>query len=92
MAKEEKEKKKNKRPTAQKRQLQNAKNCLQNRMFRSQIRTAIRRFRETAAQGDAEKSQQCLKEVYSLTDKAVKRGIFKLNKASRVKAILTAQM
>ena len=85
------EKKKTRRPTAQKRNLQNAKRREQNRMFRSKVRTAIRKFQGTAGQGDASQAQEHLNAVYSLMDKGVKLGVFKKNKAARTKARLAAR-
>ena len=75
---EEKDKK-TKRPTALKRDLQNEKRRLQNRSFTSKLKTTLRK----AENGDSSVS---LKEVHSLLDKAVKKNIFKKNKANRLKA------
>src|SRR5690242_19136482 len=81
-----------KRATAKKRELQDKRKRLQNRAFRSQVRTTIRQFREGIASRDAEKQKAALAAVYSLVDKGVNRSIFKRNKASRIKARLTAYM
>ncbi len=89
MAKEEK--KKIKRPTAQKRDIQNSKKRLANRIFKSCVRTAIRKFEESLTKGDEKISQDLLNDVYALMDKGVKNGVFKLNKASRTKSRLTAK-
>lgn len=91
MAKEQSEKKK-KRPTALKRDIQNAKRKLQNRIFKSRVHTSIRSFKEALAKGDdADSLKKKLSDVYSHMDKGVKRGIFKKNKAARVKSHLTAR-
>ncbi len=92
MAKEVKEKKdqKVKRPTAQKRAIQSEKRRLNNKAFKSSIRTAIRKFEESLPKGDSKVTKENLNEVYSLMDKGVKRGIYKINKASRTKSRLTA--
>lgn len=79
---------KKKRPTAQKRMLQNEKRRLINKSRKSQIRTAIRDLRDAKEKG--EKVDEQLKTVYSLVDKAVKSGLYKKNKASRTKARLAA--
>ena len=84
--------KKKKRPTALKRDLQNEKRRLNNKAFKSQVRTALRRFDEAVKKGDAIAGQEQLNTAYGLLDKAVKKGIFKLNKASRTKARLTARL
>lgn len=76
---EEKKEGKTKRPTAKKRDLQNERKRLHNRSFKSSIKTAIRSYEETAG-------KENLGEIFSLIDKGVKRGIFKVNKASRLKS------
>lgn len=91
MAKKE-ETKKTRRPTAQKRDMQSEKRRLNNRMYKSNVRTAIRQFQETLSKGDEAATKESLNSVYSLLDKCVKKGVFKLNKASRTKSRLTARM
>ena len=92
MAKEEgKKEKKERRPQAQKRVLQSEKRRLRNKAYKSSVRTAIRGFEETLEKGDAAKTQESLKSVYSIMDKGVKHGIIKLNKASRTKSRLAAR-
>lgn len=83
--------KRTKRPTAVKRNIRNAKRCLINKSFKSSVRTAIRRFDKALVEGDQDLITTSLNAVYSSMDKGVKRGIFKLNKASRVKSRLTAR-
>lgn len=92
MAKAEEKNKKTKRPTAQKRELQNKKKRLMNKVRRSQIRTAIRSLDDVMKSNAAEMTQENLKKVYSLVDKAVKTGLIKQNKADRTKARLTARV
>lgn len=91
MAKEAKDAKKVKRPTPLKRDIQNEKRRERNKSFKSSVRTAIRSFEESLPKGDAAAIKENLNNVYSMMDKGVKRGIFKLNKASRTKARLTAR-
>jgi small subunit ribosomal protein S20 len=91
MAKEEKEVKKVKRPTALKRDMQNSKKRLHNKAYKSQVRTAMRSFEEAVAKGEKATAQSSLNEVYSLLDKCVKKGILKINKASRTKSRLAAR-
>jgi small subunit ribosomal protein S20 len=90
MAKEE-VKKKEKRPTAIKRDLQSEKARLRNKIYRSRVRTAIRAFQETVAKGDGTAINGKLNEVYSILDKCVQKGVFKINKASRTKSRLAAK-
>ena len=91
MAKDSEPKKKTKRPTALKRDIQNKKRRMENRVFKSSVRTAIRRFEDCLVKGDAATINESLSAVYSLMDKGVKKGVFKTNKASRTKARLAAK-
>lgn len=91
MAEEKKEKAKVKRPSALKRDIQSEKRRLRNRAFKSQVRTAIRSFEEALPKGDDAVIKEFLKDIYSIMDKGVQKGVFKLNKASRTKSRLTAR-
>ncbi len=77
---------KTKRPSAKKRDIQNEKRRQHNRAFKSRVKTAVRSFEKTAAEKNAEETKTHLNIVYSLIDKGVKMGIFKLNQASRLKS------
>ncbi|GAB4231931.1 MAG: 30S ribosomal protein S20 [Chlamydiales bacterium] len=89
MAKEEKKAKK--RPTAEKRILQNKKSRLHNRIVRSQIKTTIKKLEAALENADATALQEQLSDVYSVLDKGVKKGILKKNKAARTKSRLAAK-
>lgn len=91
MAKEAEKAKKVKRPTAEKREIQNIKNRLVNKSFKSKVRTAIRKFEGVLSSDDQTTIQSSLNEIYSLVDKGVKRGIYKQNTAARTKSRLTAR-
>jgi small subunit ribosomal protein S20 len=91
MAKEAAKKTKAKRPTPLKRDLQNEKRRIRNKAFKSSVRTSVRRFDEAVAKGDAVLVKQELDFVYSIMDKSVQRGVYKLNKASRTKSRLAAR-
>jgi len=91
MAKDDELKKRAKRSSAKKRDLQNEKKRIENRIFKSQVKTAIRKFEKAAETQDKPRMQETLAAVYSLMDKGVKRRIFKLNKASRKKSRLSAK-
>jgi small subunit ribosomal protein S20 len=94
MAKEATEQKqpKEKRPQANKRDLQSEKRRLRNRVYKSSVKTAVRQFETLLSNGDASSCKESLNQVYSLMDKGVQKGVFKLNKASRTKARLTARL
>lgn len=87
MAKEET--KKVKRPTALKRDIRNEKRRLINKSFKSQVRTTVRSLEESLNTKNKESATTNLSAVYSMVDKCVKRGIYKANKASRIKSRLT---
>lgn len=89
---DKKEKAKERRPQAKKRDLQNEKSRLRNRVFKSQVRTAIRHLEDSLEKKDSAAAKAQLNEAYSLMDKGVKRGIFKLNKAKRTKSRLAARL
>lgn len=89
MAKQEA--KKVRRPMAQKRDLQNHKRRLNNKTYKSQVRTAIRSFQDAVAKKDETEVKSSLNEVYSLLDKCAKKGVYKLNKVSRTKSRLAAR-
>jgi len=91
MAKEQEKKKKVKISTAIKRDLQSEKSRLRNKVYRSRVRTAIRTFQDTLTKGDQAASTEKLNEAYSLLDKCVQKGVYKLNKASRTKSRLAAK-
>lgn len=88
--KKEVEKKKSGRiSSAKKRDNQNAKRRLANRSFKATVRTAIRSYEASVTAGDKAKMQTELNQVYSLMDKGVKTGCFKINKAARTKSRLS---
>lgn len=75
--------------SAKKRHLQSKKRQSRNRAFKSSVSTAINNYKEIAAKGSPEEAKKSLNSVYSLIDKGVKTGRFKLNKAARTKSRLT---
>lgn len=87
--KKEGEAKKTKLPTAQKRRKQDDRRQLRNRVRKSQVQTARVAF---AKAPDANAKETKLKQLYSLLDKAVKKGFMKPNKASRLKSRLAAKV
>jgi small subunit ribosomal protein S20 len=92
MAKEEEKKAaKVKRPTALKRDMQNQRRRLDNKVFKSKVRTAIRSLQESIEKGDHAVTTQKLNEVCSILDKCAKKGVFKVNKVSRTKSRLAAR-
>jgi small subunit ribosomal protein S20 len=84
MAKEEN--KKTKRPTALKRDIRNEKMRMISKSFKSNVRTTMRHFEEALKSKEKENIQAALNNLYSAVDRSVKRGIYKPNKAARIKA------
>jgi len=82
--------KKQRRPSALKRNIQSLKRNARNRSFKAKVSTAIRALQESVSQKDAAGVKTKLNSIYSLMDKGVKKKIYKLNKANRVKSRLHA--
>ena len=76
------------KPSALKRDEQSVKRNLRNRSFKSKVTTAVRAFEDTISKKDSAGAKAKLSDVYSLMDKGVKKGIYKMNKANRVKSRL----
>ncbi len=76
--------------SAKKRVRQNAVHRLRNRMRKSAIWTAEKKFRAKVAEGDVAGAEELLSKVTSLLDKGAKRRTIHSNKASRKKSRLAA--
>ena len=76
--------KKERKPTALKRDGQSEKRRLHQKQFRSSVKTAVRLLEVSIK--NKENPQEKLNAVFSLMDKGVKTGIFKPNKADRTKS------
>lgn len=76
--------KKERKPTALKRDGQSEKTRIHHKQFKSSVKTAVRML-ETAIK-NKENAQEKLSTVFSLMDKGVKTGVFKSNKADRTKS------
>ncbi len=88
----EKKEKSKRISSAQKRDKQSAKRRLDNRGFKATVKTAIRAYEESLAGTDKAAMKAQLNEVYSLMDKGVKTGRFKVNKAARTKSRLSSRL
>lgn len=82
--------KRQRRPSAKKRDIQNLKRNLRNRSFKARVGTAVRAFNDKVSKKDATATKEELSAIYSLMDKGVKKGIYKINRANRVKSRLSA--
>ncbi len=75
--------------SSEKRVRQAEKRRLRNRMWKSRVKTAIKKFREALEGGKpVEEVKSLLQEAVSLIDKARVKGVFHRNKASREKSRL----
>ncbi len=75
----EEKKAKVKRPSALKRDIQSLKRQLENRVLKARIRTAANKL-------EKEGSEEHFRSLQALLDKSAKKGFFKKNKVSRLKA------
>lgn len=82
-----------KRSSAQKRNLQSQRRRIANRSFRSEVLTAIRGVEKALSQKEStEILKDKLSGIYKLVDKGVKKGVYKQNKAARVKSRLALKV
>ena len=84
--------------SAQKRILVTERNRLQNRFYKSSVRTftkqflnALETYKSSQSSEDKLKAQKLLGSVYSLLDKGTKRNVFHKNTAARKKSKLALQ-
>ncbi|NIZ93611.1 30S ribosomal protein S20 [Kineococcus rubinsiae] len=64
----------------------NEKARLRNKAVKSELRTAIRSFKDAAASGDAEKTTAALRLASKKLDKAVSKGVIHKNQAANRKS------
>ncbi len=65
---------------------------LQNKHYKTRLRTALKNLRATIAEGDKTAAAEALPSTYSLIDKLVGKGIIHDNAAGRYKSRLTKQI
>jgi small subunit ribosomal protein S20 len=75
-----------------KRNRQNEKRRLRNKSVKSALKTAIRKFHEAAANGDAEGATVLLREAGRKLDKAASKGVIHKNQAANRKSAITKKM
>jgi small subunit ribosomal protein S20 len=66
----------------------NEKARLRNKAVKSALRTDIRKFREAAAAGDAEKANELARIACRKLDKAVSKGVIHKNQAANRKSAI----
>ncbi|MEV0227311.1 30S ribosomal protein S20 [Streptomyces sp. NPDC050704] len=70
----------------------NEKARLRNKAVKSSLKTAIRKAREAAAAGDAEKATAAAREASRQLDKAVSKGVIHKNQAANKKSALASKV
>jgi small subunit ribosomal protein S20 len=74
-----------------KRNKQNEKARLRNKAVKSSLKTAVRKFREAAEQGDVEQAVALQKTAARQLDKAVSKGVIHKNQAANRKSAIAKQ-
>jgi small subunit ribosomal protein S20 len=78
--------------SALKRARQTTKRTATNRSNSSQLRTALRKLRQTLQSGDAKQAKAAFGSTVSMIDKAAKKGVIHKNTAARYKSRLSARV
>ena len=85
--------------SAKKRILISKRNTLQNRFYKSSVRTLTKKFlkdleiyKSSKNNSDRERAQIVLNSIYSLIDKGLKKNVFHKNTAARKKSKLAFQL
>jgi small subunit ribosomal protein S20 len=71
-----------------KRNKQNEAARVRNKAVKSELKTAVRRFREAADGGDAETAATALRTASRLLDKAASKGVIHKNQAANRKSAM----
>jgi small subunit ribosomal protein S20 len=71
-----------------KRNRQNETARLRNKAVKSELKTAVRRFREAAETGDAAAAGTAMRSASKLLDKAASKGVVHTNQAANRKAAM----
>jgi len=79
-------------PSARKRIRVTARRTLRNRMVKSRMRTAIKRYEAALSEGDVQTSTELLNKATSQIDRAAAKGVIHKNEASRRKARLAKRL
>lgn len=78
--------------SAEKRDRQNKRRRLINRMNLSRMRTAVKRFRRLLDENRVEEARTFLKDVYGVIDRSAQKGVIHANTAARYKSRLTRHL
>lgn len=72
--------------SAEKRQRQNQKRRMRNRIVRSTVRTTQKKFLQALKNGNIEDAQKAFSETEKLIDTAARKGVYHKNAAARTKS------
>ena len=75
-----------------KRNRQNEKRRLRNKSVKSSLKTAIRKFHEASAKGDAENAGVLMREASRKLDQAVSKGVIHKNQAANRKSAIAKRL
>lgn len=75
--------------SAKKRVKVTQKKTLQNKMFKSAMKTSVKKYKAALAQGDKALAEQTYVEAVAMVDRAVAKGILHKNNAARKKSQYT---
>ncbi|WP_433511094.1 30S ribosomal protein S20 [Nonomuraea sp. CA-143628] len=75
-----------------KRNKQNEKARLRNKAVKSSLKTAVRKFREAAEQGDVQQAAELQRAAARQLDKAVSKGVIHKNQAANRKSAIAKQV
>ena len=75
-----------------KRNRQNEKARLRNKSVKSSLKTAIRKFNEAVATGDAESADALLRDASRKLDKAASKGVIHKNQAANRKSAISKRL
>lgn len=78
--------------SAKKRVLVNDKKNLENKMVKSTVKTAIRKYNDVLASGDVAAAEKLLPQTESVIDSAVSKGIIHKNNAANKKSALAKNL
>jgi small subunit ribosomal protein S20 len=74
-----------------KRNKQNEAARLRNKAVKSELKTAVRRFREAADAGNADEATAAMRSASRLLDKAASKGVIHKNQAANRKAAMATR-
>ena len=70
---------------------QNERRRVRNKAVKSELKTAVRRFREAADSGDAAATTSALRTATRLLDKAASKGVIHKNQAANRKSAMASR-